>query len=957
MLILGAEDMGVRDIPNNDEGWGRINLVNSLLPGSGSDSDVGIFVDDRSRLSSGQEASYNFDVTRSGEPLKVVLAWSDYPGSTFSSTQLRNDLNLEVTSPDGTVTYLGNDFANGHSSTGGSKDNKNNVEVVLIDSASTGIWNVKVKDFSHGGSRNYQPFAIAVRGVNVNDLTPDPSIIPGSFEISTPIPQVGEPTSFSVSVVNQGSGSFAEVLVSAHINGDPLETKSLGMSPGEEVRLEWDWTPESSDKGDSEIRIEVDPGGQLDELYEDNNLLVIPIVVSAPGIQASTDSPWKTLQDASDVTTKWEIAMTNLALFDTNASIEVTKPVRKIDGAEFDWFRSFDQNYAELGPAESTTVNLTLVHPSPPDPGTYSMIITATDQDFDVESQLEIFFDVPVLAQPGVTLPSSEIQVDSLGVTNTTLDIHNFGNGAQTYDIEMSSPAGWDVGLLDLGPFQGSRQGSTGTLSKGGSITAGIMITPPGVLLTSGSTFYAEIIVKSRVSSETWSYQIPMVIQPSDSIEFTPGSGGNLEEGVPADSLHEISIQISNQGNREVQMSPIERSLPGGWTIQGGLSDVTVPMGSSVQWSFSIKGNGLAASGVVEIRFLIEDGTFFDWNTSIESISGAVPEISFHEVVFVEGTNINSSTSPLGLGAHPVNSAFDMGWNVANAGTSIWEPAVSLELPSDDWASSCSVSPTRISPGESAMVWCSITIPLSQEAGSEPEISLVMSADGVEVRETLTLYVETVKEVEWSLINFDEAREGYPTNMYLELHNTGNVAISNRIVTDGPEDWKIRIIGGILVTLQPGESRSVQVEFTPDSGSDGTVTVMLSNAEDISGQSRELDVEVMSDSSGGGPGPLVYVMGALLLVAVASASAALAFTRNGGDISSLIRGNKPTPGARKERTPTSQPAEQETTEEPAEDPAVAGKQELQSFPDYPGWLWDPSGEEWVADPEYDHGGQ
>ena len=51
MLILGAEDMGTRDIPNNDEGWGRVNLVNTLLP----DSDVGIFVDDRSRLSSGQE--------------------------------------------------------------------------------------------------------------------------------------------------------------------------------------------------------------------------------------------------------------------------------------------------------------------------------------------------------------------------------------------------------------------------------------------------------------------------------------------------------------------------------------------------------------------------------------------------------------------------------------------------------------------------------------------------------------------------------------------------------------------------------------------------------------------------------------------------------------------------------------------------------------------------------------
>ena len=75
--------MDTRDIPNEDEGWGRLNLVNSLIP----DSDVGIFVDDRNRLSSGQVSEYTFDVTRSGEPLKVVLTWSDYPGSTSSSTQ------------------------------------------------------------------------------------------------------------------------------------------------------------------------------------------------------------------------------------------------------------------------------------------------------------------------------------------------------------------------------------------------------------------------------------------------------------------------------------------------------------------------------------------------------------------------------------------------------------------------------------------------------------------------------------------------------------------------------------------------------------------------------------------------------------------------------------------------------------------------------------------------------
>ena len=80
----------------------------------------------------------------------------------------------------------------------------------------------------------------------------------------------------------------------------------------------------------------------------------------------------------------------------------------------------------------------------------------------------------------------------------------------------------------------------------------------------------------------------------------------------------------------------------------------------------------------------------------------------------------------------------------------------------------------------------------------------------------------------------------------------------------------------------------------------------------------------------------------------------------GGDISSLIRGKKSSPSIRKENTQSPQPVEQETIdEEPVggEEPATSEKQELQRFPDYPGWLWDPSGEEWVADPEFDHGDQ
>ena len=52
-------------------------------------------------------------------------------------------------------------------------------------------WTVRVTDDYHGGSRTWQPYALAVR-VNVNDLSPDPSFAP-EVNIDPPIPQIGDP--------------------------------------------------------------------------------------------------------------------------------------------------------------------------------------------------------------------------------------------------------------------------------------------------------------------------------------------------------------------------------------------------------------------------------------------------------------------------------------------------------------------------------------------------------------------------------------------------------------------------------------------------------------------------------------------------------------------------------------------------------------------------------------------
>ena len=139
-----------------------------------------------------------------------------------------NNLNLEVTDPNG-LTYLGNDFANGRSTTGGSADSLNNVEVVLIDSAMVGTWTVNVIDANHGGSRG-QPFSLAVMGHGINDLKPDLATVEDGFSIDIAIPSVGQETQLTCVVENSGNIRSDPFDVSFEVDGVVMETQSLELS-------------------------------------------------------------------------------------------------------------------------------------------------------------------------------------------------------------------------------------------------------------------------------------------------------------------------------------------------------------------------------------------------------------------------------------------------------------------------------------------------------------------------------------------------------------------------------------------------------------------------------------------------------------------------------------------------------------------------------------------------------
>lgn len=138
LLINGATDMvgGANiggNIPNNNQGWGRMNLDNVIRNGL-----YNVYHDqDEIFTASGQSTTFTYGVGDPTKPVKVSLVWVDAPGAIAASPALVNNLNLTVVN--GANTYKGNVFSGGWSVTGGTADALNNIENVYIQSASGSV--------------------------------------------------------------------------------------------------------------------------------------------------------------------------------------------------------------------------------------------------------------------------------------------------------------------------------------------------------------------------------------------------------------------------------------------------------------------------------------------------------------------------------------------------------------------------------------------------------------------------------------------------------------------------------------------------------------------------------------------------------------------------------------------------------------------------------------------------
>lgn len=167
VLLASTVDMtSVTGYPSNQEGWGRLLLDNGLY--FDGEPRTNFVVDKRKSLAEGvaqgATESYNITVAANTQPLKVCLTWIDPPAAQGSSAPPINNLHLEVVAPDGSTTYRGNVFTGGVSTTGGTADNINNVEIVYLPTPAVGNYEIKVIGQTVNALYSPQAYSLAANG-------------------------------------------------------------------------------------------------------------------------------------------------------------------------------------------------------------------------------------------------------------------------------------------------------------------------------------------------------------------------------------------------------------------------------------------------------------------------------------------------------------------------------------------------------------------------------------------------------------------------------------------------------------------------------------------------------------------------------------------------------------------------------------------------------------------------
>ena len=912
LMINGAKDLGASDIPNMDEGWGQIDLEQTLYPKDGI-VPLNTFMDWNQSLDPGYSYVYTYDWDAS-HGIDVTIAWNDAPGSSSasqSSSRLVNDLDLTVIAPDGT-SYRGNVFSQGVSTTGGTHDRANNVERVHIPASNglSGSWQVRV---SHAGG-GAQDFAMTATAIGSENMIPDLAVFSGSLWASADSPLEGDAVVIRAAWLNQapGEASGYDIVIEDISTVPPTEilrSTRASIAGGSADSISTQHTFQTT--GIHTLRLTLDPDGSVGELNDevngtDNNVWTYDLNVTAIGVRIiphlesgllpSTPEEFvaassRVLDPRIESSVAFELDIMNEGTAMIEAGLIVT-PVQYVrddgvlDAPADEWSRVLNEsgpwNLPEGGQTGSirtitlilTDVDADLNAPSGSIyalPGTHVVDLTLYDRmsplvSFNVRLTVEVLrvegLDTILAGDQGLAGVPGE-------TVSYTITVRNSGNGPTIFDVSCSNSERWAV---ELGSGNSSAL-SLDPLNRLQFVALSIRVIIPEAYLgepASGMQVQVDCTIVSSADEmvgSTESVQVSVLESKRFTVDIyeedgTPvgASALSAQRAVLNEDIVNTTIEIENEGNIQFSVEVTVSSGLTTWPVRLLSDGVEVTMPHSVMLQpGSI--STLVAEMVVPFTADNLDTNMITVRTSTGSLDPLVNQSRF----IVEQRSEFSFLGPESgiVSVLPGNtSSFNVSvQNVGNVPVVLdW---VFPTLP-DGWSIGfLSSAPITLAMNEERIAKIGLTIPLGIDAGMSPVAVDILVRGGVSSAElnlarSISLGVQ-VEEASVPVVSFSDDRftdlpRSEVTILNMTARNGGNIPLTTTFSTTDISGWTVDFEPSGVTNLAAGESVDVEVRITPsDSAEPGVKSfVILATMGDLVVEAGGFEATVASGTDAGG---------------------------------------------------------------------------------------------------------
>ena len=857
ILINGADDLGAPDIPNPMEGWGQVNVSNSIFPNA-ADEQLDLLYDNSRELRPGHSFIYTIE-SDSSSKFDITLVWNDREGSAVanqSSPKLVNDLDLIATSPSGDV-YYGNNFINGFSVKDGSSDDLNNVERVRISFPESGTWSIEV---GHAGGY-LQDYAIVLTGDLTETLLPDLTVLSNSLTTSVESPLQGDTFLIEAQWKNQAAGptgDYSILIEDITDNSIIFEQEKTSLSGGSISSLSYPHIFTTT--GLHTIKMTLDSNSEVLELNDevdgiDNNNIEIDVYVSQVGVRLTPllvdgtlpstpseidDSRTRNLDPTATNSVSFQLEMRNEGTSQITVDISAS-PVQLLGigglliSPQDEWWKLFNESgpwtlspSGDQGDRRIISLNFSDVDSDVDNaiyalPGTFVSQVRLWDKNAPTVYHSLQLRSVVERVEGLVTVVAG---ADDLGATpgqfaQYSLSILNTGNGPTQYTISCESENRWivkvgdsETSVLNLEP-----------LSRLQFLPVPIRVRVPNDVLGSPSSGTIE-----DVSCTTQSVNDPSLfsideasVEVFESREFSTeifsDSGVSLgplglaeDRSVLNGELVATNLVITNEGNVPLQFTVnVQNSWPtqlieGNNEVVNGDMSVDILAGNSLSISVNTivpLAANMGDSNTIVIRTTLQDSeTLINGTKLIIKEFASLDTESSGQIDVALGKSSVTQIKLHNIGNVPLDISLTMG-----------------SLPTDWSGGFLSGNSFEMDMNREAYVSVGLDLPGDLPTGELSQIVSVIveftTPSGDTYFETIELSVVVVPSIwivlESGLTSIEEVPFGQEAIFTVNVTNFGNTNTGAEIVISQSNDWNLQLSDNLVDDILPGESKIIEL--------------------------------------------------------------------------------------------------------------------------------------------------